>query len=117
MSHLPENDPPKAEALSISLSFIQQFFILVTVEASDENLLLRGAAPIQSKRRLESRVQKKSFGKINMQQSHLFFLCFSSALQIHSSSSNTLKHPISPSSCHTSALLKMYQEQEKWQPW
>jgi hypothetical protein len=52
-----------------------------------------------------------------MQQSHLFFLCFSSSLQMHSSSSNTLKHPISPSSSHTSALLKMYQQQEKWQPW
>jgi hypothetical protein len=37
MSHLPENDPPTAEALLISSSFINQFFILVTVEASDEN--------------------------------------------------------------------------------
>jgi hypothetical protein len=35
MSHLPENDPPKAEELLISSSFIHQFSILVTVEASD----------------------------------------------------------------------------------
>jgi hypothetical protein len=36
MSHLPENDPPNAEAHLISSSFIHQFFIFVTVEASDE---------------------------------------------------------------------------------
>jgi hypothetical protein len=37
MSHLPENDMPTAEALLISSSFIHQFFVLVTVEASDKN--------------------------------------------------------------------------------
>jgi hypothetical protein len=37
MSHLPENDPPNAEALLNSSSIIHQFFILVTVGASDEN--------------------------------------------------------------------------------
>jgi hypothetical protein len=37
MSHLPENDPAKAESVLISSCFIHQFFILVTVEASEEN--------------------------------------------------------------------------------
>jgi hypothetical protein len=37
MSHLPENDAPKSESLLISSSFIYQFFLLVTVEAANEN--------------------------------------------------------------------------------
>jgi hypothetical protein len=37
MGHLPENDPPKGKALLISSSFIHQFFIFATVEASEEN--------------------------------------------------------------------------------